>query len=118
MNDIALDFYRALPGSPQGAFRRCDRRHSGNRARLKIFGLILEYVGQYPHTVQFGDPIQDSYDALTNNITINFLGVQTLILTNAAGGLNPAYQVGDLMVIKFFGPDINLDVPMIRPYQP
>jgi purine-nucleoside phosphorylase len=28
------------------------------------------------------------------------LGVTTLILTNAAGGLNPAYQVGDLMLLN------------------
>jgi purine-nucleoside phosphorylase len=28
------------------------------------------------------------------------LGVQTLILTNAAGGVNPAYRVGDLMILN------------------
>lgn len=28
------------------------------------------------------------------------LGVKTLILTNAAGGLNPSFQAGDLMVIR------------------
>ncbi len=28
------------------------------------------------------------------------LGVHTLILTNAAGGINPAYRAGDLMLIK------------------
>jgi purine-nucleoside phosphorylase len=28
------------------------------------------------------------------------LGIKTLIVTNAAGGLNPAYQPGDLMAIK------------------
>ena len=35
------------------------------------------------------------------------LGIQTLILTNAAGGVNPAFQVGDIMVmvdhINFLG---------------
>lgn len=32
--------------------------------------------------------------------TLSMMGVQTLILTNAAGGLNPSYQAGDLMVIE------------------
>ncbi len=36
---------------------------------------------------------------------MHLLGVRSLILTNAAGGLNPAYQVGDLML---FNDHINL----------
>lgn len=28
------------------------------------------------------------------------IGVQTMILTNAAGGLNREYKVGDVMIIK------------------
>lgn len=28
------------------------------------------------------------------------LGVETLIVTNAAGGLNSSYNVGDIMLIK------------------
>ncbi len=31
---------------------------------------------------------------------MKLLGIDTLILTNAAGGLNPAYQVGDLMLLN------------------
>ena len=30
---------------------------------------------------------------------MRFLGVQTLLLSNAAGGMNPAFRVGDLMII-------------------
>lgn len=31
---------------------------------------------------------------------MKLLGVETLIVTNAAGGLNPDYKVGDMMIIK------------------
>ncbi|MEO6452659.1 MAG: purine-nucleoside phosphorylase [Ginsengibacter sp.] len=31
---------------------------------------------------------------------MKYLGVQTLLLSNAAGGVNPEYEVGDLMIIK------------------
>jgi purine-nucleoside phosphorylase len=31
---------------------------------------------------------------------MQMLGVQTLLLSNAAGGVNPAFQVGDLMIIR------------------
>ncbi len=31
---------------------------------------------------------------------MKFLGVETLLISNAAGGTNQAYQVGDLMIIK------------------
>lgn len=31
---------------------------------------------------------------------LSLLGVQNLLLSNAAGGVNPNYQVGDLMIIK------------------
>ena len=31
---------------------------------------------------------------------MHLMGVQTLIATNAAGGLNPDYRVGDIMMLK------------------
>jgi purine-nucleoside phosphorylase len=31
---------------------------------------------------------------------MKFLGVETVLISNAAGGINPTYKVGDLMVIK------------------
>ena len=31
---------------------------------------------------------------------MKLIGVQQIIVTNAAGGLNPSYNVGDIMIIK------------------
>ncbi|MFK5108597.1 purine-nucleoside phosphorylase, partial [Klebsiella pneumoniae] len=31
---------------------------------------------------------------------LHMLGVKTVLLSNAAGGVNPNFQVGDLMIIK------------------
>jgi purine-nucleoside phosphorylase len=31
---------------------------------------------------------------------LKFLGIQTLLISNAAGGINPSFKVGDLMIIR------------------
>jgi purine-nucleoside phosphorylase len=40
---------------------------------------------------------------------MKFLGVETLLISNAAGGINPSFKVGDLMIVKdhisFFTPN-------------
>jgi len=33
---------------------------------------------------------------------MKYLGIKTLFLSNAAGGTNPAFKVGDLMLIKSY----------------
>lgn len=31
---------------------------------------------------------------------MHLLGVKTMIVTNAAGGINPSFNVGDIMILK------------------
>ncbi len=53
-----------------------------------------------------GFPIQDIVFPIR---VMKFLGIKTLFLSNAAGGTNPSFKVGDLMIIKdhisFFTPN-------------
>ncbi|CAN7706844.1 purine-nucleoside phosphorylase [Paenibacillus sp. LjRoot56] len=55
---------------------------------LMMKGRFHAYEGYGAETVSF--PVR----------VMKELGVQTLIVTNAAGGINESYQVGDLMVIS------------------
>ena len=105
--DISASFeYGGIPHFPQSTVE-------GHYGRL-VFGKILDkkilamqgrfhlYEGYSPLEVTF--PIR----------VMQALGVKTLILSNAAGGLNPEYSVGDIMVI---GDHINLtgSNPLIGP---
>lgn len=84
--------YTAIPNFPVSTVE-------GHKGRL-ILGTLNEqkvwvlegrfhfYEGYTPEQVAF--PVR----------VLKLLGVQNLILSNAAGGVNPDYQVGDLMIIK------------------
>jgi purine-nucleoside phosphorylase len=84
--------YEEIPGWPQSTVEG----HSGQLVIGKLEGktVITQqgrahfYEGYTPHQVAF--PIR----------VMHMLGVKTLILTNAAGGMNPAYRVGDVMMIN------------------
>lgn len=84
--------YEDIPGWPRSTVEG----HSGQLVIGKLEGktVITQqgrahfYEGYTPHQVAF--PIR----------VMHLLGVKTLILTNAAGGMNPAYRVGDVMMIN------------------
>jgi purine-nucleoside phosphorylase len=60
----------------------------GGQAVAILSGRFHYYEGYTPDQVVF--PIR----------VLKFLGVETLLLSNAAGGMNAAFRVGDLMIIK------------------
>lgn len=70
--------------------------HSGNLVIGKLEGQVVAaqqgrahfYEGYTMQQVTF--PIR----------VMHYLGIHTVILTNAAGGIDPAYRVGDLMLIE------------------
>jgi purine-nucleoside phosphorylase len=55
---------------------------------VAMSGRFHYYEGYTPQQVVF--PIR----------VMKFLGVETVLISNAAGGINPAFKVGDLMIIK------------------
>lgn len=55
---------------------------------LAMAGRFHYYEGYTPDQVVF--PIR----------VMKFLGIETILISNAAGGMNPGFKVGDLMVIK------------------
>ena len=60
----------------------------GGQKVVVLSGRFHYYEGYSPAQVVF--PIR----------VLKFLGVETLLLSNAAGGMNKAFKVGDLMTIK------------------
>jgi purine-nucleoside phosphorylase len=87
---LALD-YSAIPHWPAptvvGHAGRLVVGSSGARRVAVFAGRSHVYEGRTLDDVTFGVRVAAS------------LGVKTLILTNAAGGMNPDFSVGDLMVI-------------------
>ena len=75
----------------------------GHKGELCIFqqgltllaGSVLAMAGRY-HAYEGYTP----YEATLPVRVFAKLGVKNLILTSAAGGLNPSYKVGDLIVLK------------------
>jgi purine-nucleoside phosphorylase len=92
LNDAVTIPYADIPGWPQSTVPG----HSGTLVLGMFAGVpvVLQrgrahfYEGYTPQQVTF--PVR----------VMHYLGVNTLILTNAAGGINPDYAVGDVMVLN------------------
>jgi purine-nucleoside phosphorylase len=84
--------YADIPGWPQSTVPG----HSGT--------LIIGMLNNVPVVLQRGRAhFYEGYTAQQVTFPIRvmrFLGVETVILTNAAGGINPAYRVGDVMLLN------------------
>ncbi len=94
-DDIAIEFeiaYNEIPHFPVSTVEG----HSGKlifgelsgRKVVAMAGRFHYYEGYSTQEVVF--PIR----------VLKFLGIDTLLISNAAGGTNTSFQVGDLMVIK------------------
>ncbi len=84
--------YEEIPGWPRSTVEG----HSGQ--------LVIGHLEGCPVVLQRGRAhLYEGYTAQQVTFPIRvmrFLGVETVILTNAAGGVNPAYAVGDVMVLN------------------
>lgn len=70
--------------------------HSGRLIMGKIQGVDVALLQGRLHAYE-GLPMED---VVFPTRLLATLGIETLILTNAAGGINPNYKPGDLVIIK------------------
>lgn len=92
INESQVIPYADIPGWPQGSVighaGRLIVGHLEDQPVLVMQGRTHFYEGQGMAAVAF--PIR----------VMAGLGIHTLIVTNAAGGINPTFKAGDLMLIK------------------
>lgn len=70
--------------------------HKGQLVSGRLAGVPVICMQGRLHYYE-GHPMEDIVFPIR---VMKLLGVQTLVITNAAGGINCAYQVGDLMLIE------------------
>lgn len=84
--------YADIPGWPKSTVHG----HHGNLVIGELEGQVVAAQQGRAHFYE-GYSMQE----VTFPIRVmHFLGIHTVILTNAAGGINPQYRVGDLMLIE------------------
>ena len=94
-NEIEVEYkiaYNDIPHFPvstvEGHTGELIFGESGGKKIVAMSGRFHYYEGYTAQEVVF--PIR----------VLKFLGIHTLIISNAAGGMNPSFKVGDLMIIK------------------
>jgi purine-nucleoside phosphorylase len=70
--------------------------HEGRLIFGKLNGRSVAVLSGRFHYYEGYTPAQVVYPIRA----LKFLGVETLLLSNAAGGMNPGFRVGDLMIIR------------------
>ena len=84
--------YRDIPHFPISTVEG----HSGNLIFGKLSGVeVLAMSGRF-HAYEGYSPVQISYPIRV----MKSLGIETLLLSNASGAVNPTYKVGDLVIIN------------------
>jgi len=84
--------YADIPGWPQTTVHG----HEGNLVIGEMQGQIVAAQQGRAHFYEGYSTTEVAYPIRV----MKALGIQTVILTNAAGGINPSYQVGDLMLLE------------------
>ena len=70
--------------------------HQGKLIFGKLSGkTVVAMAGRFHYYEGYG-----AEDVVFPVRVMKLLGVETLLLSNAAGGVNPSYKVGDIMIIK------------------
>ncbi len=84
--------YKSIPGFPVS-------KVEGHKNRFILGTLYGKKIIAMQGRFHYYEGIEQSMMALPVRI-MKMAGVKTIILTNAAGGLNPSFKPGDLMVIS------------------
>lgn len=92
LEDRVVIPYADIPGWPQSTVHG----HSGQLVIGRLEGKIVAAQQGRAHFYEGYDLYQVTFPIRV----MHFLGIETVILTNAAGGLNPEFQVGDLMLLN------------------
>lgn len=95
VHEIAIEkeiAYNDIPHFPQSTVQG----HSGKLIFGKLSGKTVVVMAGRFHFYEGYTPQQVSFPIRV----MKLLGVQTLLLSNAAGAVNPTFNVGDLMIIN------------------